>query len=262
MALPTQNRESALLKRAADIVWAVFLIWSTVGLLILPLNINAYNIEDFTRQRDLVALGKVLLPYADAVWMTLAGVCTYLLLTRLEGLDHCRRIALVVLLGSGVVEFIGASTGQPFGPYLYTGNLGNRILGVLPYTIPLAWLVILAASRHILLLAGLPWNRWLHAALIGLMAVLTDVNLEQVAWKVRQYWIWYPGRTEIPYPEWPPLQNFISWFALAFLLAAAFPPPRGGFTPRFASWQLAAMLVVINLLFLVTHLFGWLGWRI
>lgn len=243
-------------------LWALFLVWTLVGLLIVPFNINDYNIADFTSQPHLISLGKWLLPLADAIWVTLAGITTYFLMVRMEGLDRGRTMAGVILIVAAALELLNAATGLPFGKLLYTDNMGARVFGLMPFTIPFAWLAILGGFRQLLVQLNLPWNRWGHAALIAALAVITDLNLEQIAWKVRQYWIWYPGRIELPYPEWPPLQNFISWFILAFALAATFPRPRGGFPPQLPAWQLGTIPLIINLLFLVTHVFGWLGWRV
>lgn len=58
-------------------------------------------------------------------------------------------------------ELIGATTGWPFGNYAYTDFLGYKILGHVPYTIPLSWFYVgltcylLAAT----IVAGLGWRR-------------------------------------------------------------------------------------------------------
>ena len=263
MAALPQKKTPDCFAKGVFVLWIVFLVWTAVGAFIIPLGINAHNLEEHIANPDLRALGKAILPFADAVWMTLAGVCTYFLIFQAEGLDRARRISGLVVLGAGAIEFMGAVTGFPFGPYIYTSVLGLKLLGVLPYTIPLAWLVILAGGRHLLLwgIPGWTWNRWSHAAFIALIALLTDINMEQVAWKVREYWSWYPQGMETDFPQWPPLQNFVAWYLVAFALAACFPAPRGGFLHRTATWRLALMPVLINALFLLTHLTGALGWR-
>ena len=56
-------------------------------------------------------------------------------------------------------------------------------------------------------------------------------------------------------PAWPPLQNFVSWFIVAFLLHRLIPtmkthPASGEKFPR-----AALVLVLMNALFLLLHAF-------
>jgi uncharacterized membrane protein len=227
--------------------WMMFLVWTALGCAILPFGLS------------LGGLGRIY----DLAWIALAGVSAYGLLVLAEGLDRARWIAVLALLGSIVAFTVGAMTGLPFGEFKFTLALkAGKYQMALPW-LGFLWLALLAGARHLVLLvtAAWSWNRWLHAGLIALVMLLTSVNFQPVAWKVRQYWIWYPTRTELPVPDWPPIQNFASWFALAFLLAAAFPAPRGGFAHPRAPWMLAALVVAINLVLLLTNLAGLLGWR-
>src|SRR5689334_14519765 len=57
-------------------------------------------------------------------------------------LSRGRRAALALIgtatLGGFAVEALGVATGFPFGTYVYSGQLGPKLLGV-PLIIPLAW---------------------------------------------------------------------------------------------------------------------------
>ena len=167
---------------------------------------------------------------------------------RVEGARNAGFGALLVIVGSAAVEWIGASTGWPFGPYVYTDHFGPRV-GVLPVAIPLAWFVIVQGAR----LALARWKPGLDrggtALGVGLAAVLTDLNLEPVAWKLRGYWIWYPGEPQPP--AWPPWQNYAAWFVVAAILAAAMPSIRSRGRP---GWRPVLVLGLMNALFLWLHL--------
>ena len=128
---------------------------------------------------------------------------------------------------------------------------------MLPFTIPLAWLIIILCGRYLVLRLQPAAARWQVALGVAAVASLTDLNLEFVAWKVRGYWIWYPGAPAPP--AWPPLQNYASWFAAAFLLAWLLPPNYELRSHRPAASRPIAILALINGLFLLTQTLRWLG---
>ena len=127
---------------------------------------------------------------------------------------------------------------------------------MLPAAIPLAWLVIVLCGRYFVLTLGPQVSRWGLALEVGSVALLTDMNLEFVAWKVRGYWIWYPGQGDAA-PLWPPWQNYASWFVLTLLLTAVLPPSYGLRTRRPANTRPILILGLMNLLFACAHLLYW-----
>ncbi len=229
--------------------WRLFIIWTAVGAIVLPLGINPLTLSRWISDPDYLDAGTALLAWADLAWMVFATVVVYLHVSAAEGLGRARVLALIIVLGAGAVEWYGATTGKPFGPYRYTDAFGPRIGGVLPIAIPLAWLVILLSARSTILARWPQLPRVPLALGVGLIALLTDLNLEFVAWKVRGYWIWYPGDPHPP--AWPPLQNYVSWFVLATLLAGLLPAPidRAGRPVH----RVVMVLVAMNALFLVAH---------
>ncbi|MBS0661020.1 MAG: carotenoid biosynthesis protein [Verrucomicrobia bacterium] len=233
-------------------IWRVFLIWTSVGALVLPFGLQPEQLARWPATADWVGTARTLLAYADLVWMVLAALVVYLQAAADEGLARARVAGGIVAFGSAVVEWVGATTGFPFGPYVYTDAFGPRMLGVLPIAIPLAWMVIVLAARQVL------WARWpglsrAQLALgVGAIALATDFNLEHVAWKVRGYWLWYPG-VDSP-PSWPPWQNYLSWFLLAALFAALIPRPAGTFA---SARRPLGVLLAMNALFLLAHLVRW-----
>lgn len=251
---------AAWLAPLPDLAWIFFLVWTAVGAVVMPLEIGQSQVESWIAQPGLRAAVLAILRGSDAFWIVLAAVNVYFAAAAHDGLDVTRRSALIILGGSAVCEWIGARTGFPFGPYRYTDHFGWRLGGVLPFTIPLAWLIILLSGRRLVLALRPDVTRPGLALGVGCVALLTDLNLEPVAWKIRAYWIWYPGPHAAP-SDWPPLQNYVSWFALAGLLTYALPPNYALRRPSRVANRPILVLALMNALFLLVHAARWLRLR-
>jgi uncharacterized membrane protein len=129
--------------------------------------------------------------------------------------------AIVASIGS-TIHMIGALTGIPFGPVVYTSETGLKLFGVLPWFMPLLWVVVIFNARGVARLILRPWRKlrvygyWL----IGLTAVLTLIfvlGLEPFATRARGYWIWQS--TKLPV-DWfgTPLSDFLGWVVAALLI--------------------------------------------
>lgn len=220
----------------------------------LPFGLQPEMLARWSLTAGWVEHARTLLAYADLTWMVLAALVVYLQEAATQGLARARLAGGIILLGSAVAEYIGTTTGFPFGPYDYTNAFGPRMLGVLPIAIPLAWLVILLAGRQVLLAYWPEMSRFKLALGVGAIALLTDFNLEFVAWKIRGYWIWYPGQPHPP--AWPPWQNYLSWFVLSALLTLCLP--RIGALTDLPARRPLGILLAMNALFLLAHLVRWL----
>lgn len=242
-----------------DLAWVFFLLWTAMGAVVMPLGIGRSQIESWISQPDVRAAALAILRGSDAFWIVLAAINVYLATAAHEGIGVTRRWAAIILGGSALCEWVGALTGFPFGPYRYTDNFGWRLGGVLPFTIPLAWLIILLSGRRLVLAIRPEVTRVGLASGTALVALVSDFILEPVAWKIRAYWIWYPGREAAP-SGWPPPQNYASWFAVAFLLTYALPP---NYALRRAPSRIAnrpiAVLALMNGLFLLVYGARWAG---
>jgi len=177
-----------------------YAIWFVVGvfLVALPYESPFGNFEDF-------------------LFMFLAAAVIFLDAARRIGWGNTTVAFLWVALASGGIELLGALTGVPFGHYVYTGNFGPQLLGILPCAIPLAWWVVvfplylfIARFSRERKLGGFP-----IALMVGLAAVAVDFALEPVATLVRGYWVWENGGSYYGVP-W---QNFLGWFGTAFVIA-------------------------------------------
>jgi bisanhydrobacterioruberin hydratase len=240
----------------ATIVWWLFLLWTVVGAAVMVSGINSGNVGGWISSPSVQEALADLLGYADLVWMISAAMVVYLRVAATEGLRRARLSAVIILAGSTLVEWIGAQSGVPFGPYRYTDAFGPRMIGVLPIAIPLAWLVILLGARLLVLEIRPGISKTALSFWVAVIALFTDLNLEFIAWKVRGYWIWFPDQSAAP--GWPPIQNFLSWFALAFILHALTPIQSDRPVADRRVSRAALVVPLMNVLFLLVHASRWL----
>jgi putative membrane protein len=108
------------------------------------------------------------------------------------------------------VEYIGVTTGVPFGTYAYTGVLGGLVAGV-PVAMALAWYVTVVSTWRIAqrLADGPAGRNAVRVALLsGALTVILDVALEPMAAMITRYWVWEGDRV--------PTANYVAWFAFSF----------------------------------------------
>jgi uncharacterized membrane protein len=104
-------------------------------------------------------------------------------------------------------EFVGVSTGFPFGQYYYTSNLGLPI-GPVPIFIPLLWCAIgyfcMQASDYYIMASAL--------------MVSLDLSFDPVFSTSLHLWVWQsPGQY-----FGVPLSNFFGWFIASLTFFAVF----------------------------------------
>ena len=127
-------------------------------------------------------------------------------------------LSLSVLALGVALEYVGVSTGVPFGEYSYTGVLVPELPGGVPLAIGFAWLLIvvggLFSARWLLSYVKVIQPGFWPSVLLGaVLAVGLDLLLEPVAYHVKDYWKW-----QGPVPEGyygVPWSNFATWFVAA-----------------------------------------------
>jgi uncharacterized membrane protein len=160
--------------------------------------------------------------------------------------------ACSISLGS---ELVGTGTGWPFGAYEYTEGLGPKILGRVPFSIPLSWFYVgltcyLLARLVTGTLSAAP-RAWWSVALGAWFLVVWDLVLHPAMAHESpplQFWVWHQTG---PYFGMP-IQNFVGWTATALLFMGlsrllwdADPDPA-----RIAAWFPLAVYAV-NLAFAI-----------
>lgn len=126
----------------------------------------------------------------------------------------------LTLIISLVLEGLGVASGWIYGPYHYTDRLGPLLFGLVPFTIPFTWYMMLYPSYRIAdRCVPSRWKRrWLVvAALGGLAMVAWDLAMDPLM-AARSHWVWDSAG---PYFG-VPLQNFAGWWVTAFIILALY----------------------------------------
>lgn len=112
------------------------------------------------------------------------------------------------------MELLGTSTGFPFGPYAYTDLLGFKVLGHVPYSIPLSWFYMGFTSYLLasFLVARTGWKRKTFWSLLLGVYFLTvwDLSLDPAMASPHMlipFWHWYEAG---PYFGMP-IRNLVGW---------------------------------------------------
>jgi putative membrane protein len=125
---------------------------------------------------------------------------------------------------SAAAELTGTKTGWPFGGYEYTGFLGYKLLGRVPFAIPLSWFYMGFAS---LLLADAiaaargwrnrtAWSIILGAYLLTAWDLVLDPSMAAPQLQYIHFWVWHEHG---PYFGMP-LRNLGGWFGTGLLFIA------------------------------------------
>lgn len=123
--------------------------------------------------------------------------------------------ALVIAALGFLVEYVGATSGLPFGRYSYTDLVQPQILGVVPIAICAAWMMTAVAAYEIA--RQLVFRRWgFNAALLlaATLVLVQDLQIETVAALVNHYWTW----TDSGFYYGVPTANFVAWWLVGLAM--------------------------------------------
>jgi uncharacterized membrane protein len=221
------------------IALVAFLIWSAAGLFFTIERITPSTIAHSPVPASLVPFVDFCLSVGDPVLILLAFINTHLHAARQWTAGVARRWGLIVLLFAFGIETLGVSTGFPFGDYRYTSRFGP-ILWQVPFTIPLAWHVIVTNALFIVRAISPSCSTLFESLFTSLICTLYDVVLEPFATTIKRYWIWTQGTV-------PPL-NYVAWFVLSGFLVWLFAPTLSNrFRRDLRPWLILGITIAIFL---------------
>jgi len=222
--------------RVEKAAFGAFLFWSAAGLIFTLLRISPESVARWPVPGWLAGFVDLCLKTGDPILILLAFANTHLHAARQWTPAAARRWALIVCAVAFAVETLGAGTGFPFGSYHYTDRFGP-LLGIVPFTIPLAWHVVVTNALFVVRAMERYLSRLVEAAAVGVICAGYDFILEPFATRAKHYWIWSAGE--------PPLQNYVAWFVVSALLVGFFAPTHA---TRFSKDRRALFILGITLL--------------
>ncbi|MCS6990965.1 MAG: carotenoid biosynthesis protein [Chitinophagales bacterium] len=157
-------------------------------------------------------LGLIFRPevFAPLVALSLVGTATLLFSFHHPWTRTYWLYALGVLVITWIIEWVGVRTGVIFGVYRYGEHLGIKLAGV-PLLIGVNWLMLIYCCGMVVeaLKIQPPWRTLSGAALMVAMDLLLEPVATELGW-----WYWQTGH--------PPLQNYVAWFYISYLLLLPF----------------------------------------
>lgn len=134
------------------------------------------------------------------------------------GLRRGLLAAGMVLFLSFLIESVGVTTGFPFGQYYYTNVLVPKLF-IVPVGIMFAWLMMTLSSFFMArFIVSRLFSRWSSPRLViclsATLAMISDTQMEPVAFHVKNYWVW---ETTGEYYG-VPISNFVAWLVISLIL--------------------------------------------
>lgn len=176
-------------------IYRLFLIWYVIGIILLGFDLLPSWLE-----------------WANAVFLILAGTLGFIYFLRRFGKGAGITIGSIIFFATFIVEGAGANSGFLFGSYNYTALFAPNLFGV-PIAIGFAWLMVIATS-HVLARWIFPNGTIAYAVTGGLGAVIMDLIIDPVAYRLKSYWIW----EDTGWYYGIPWTNFFGWFLVSFVL--------------------------------------------
>lgn len=164
----------------------------------------------------------------DLIFVLIATASTLAVLWRQLPLQNVLLATFIIaVIGSGF-SALGARTGLPFGPFVFSSGNGPLIFNTLLWAMPLVWVIVVLNSRGAARLILRPWrkNKNYGFQLIGVTALLVlffDVALEPYAFHVKHYWLWLPSASRVTWLGVSPM-SFFAWALISILILLFIAP--------------------------------------
>jgi putative membrane protein len=191
-------------------------------------------------------------------WATLACTLTCFIFAILHAstrLGWKQALTLIVLCFgiSLLFESVGVATGWVYGPYHYSDKLGVKFLGLVPYLIPLAWIMMMYPSflmaRWLTPRLNCRWLKVLSLAGVGgLIMTAWDLTMDPLM-VYGGHWVWEVQGAYFGVP----VQNFWGWWLTTFVTFAVFlllwpsqldsPRANQNMSARWDRWAFLSFLV-------------------
>lgn len=166
------------------------------------------------------AVGDAIFPADVAAGVLAQALASLSAVRSLWGWRRLLMVSAVLTVGAWLVEYVGHTTGFPFGAYDYTHILQPQLGGV-PLLIPLAWLMMLPpawAVAHTLTHSLTGWRGRIAFIVVSAFAFTAwdfFLDPQMVMWRL---WVWVePGAVSYFGIPW---SNYAGWLLTSSVLTA------------------------------------------
>lgn len=233
-------------------LWIFFILVSLLVAVVWGWGIGESSLEKAVSNPDLRTTLVWLLAHLDLAWITLAAANVYFHLVDTVRLATARQWALLILGSVIALAWVSATTGVPLGSIRYGTPLGLK-LGPVPIGLPLFWFSVIIGAREALLRFRPHLGQgWLSIG-VGILAFLTDLNLEPLAAQWRGFWFWRAATPTLPPVFTPPFTGSLAWALLAALITLGLREKNVVASAQKRPWQPIATLAIFHAVFLLTH---------
>lgn len=247
--------------RVLFVLHAGMILFSTVAMLTVLAGSSPVDVTT----EPAATIMRVAFRFAGPVYVVMGALAALAYLGATVGWRVAVTLAATASMLALGAELAGTASGLPFGDYAYSGLLGYRILGLVPFPIPLSWCYMLVGSLVIVArLSRGPVSRrtpWTWALGAGAMMVAWDLSMDPAMVKTG-HWLWGTGAMfrNAGLPSWlesfftgdafygMPLSNWFGWALTATVIARvmlAIVPPAV-VRDRVASSSLPIALYIAN----------------
>ena len=151
-------------------------------------------------------------------------------------------VLTILILTTWTIEAIGINTGEIFGAYGYGKVLGFKIFST-PPMIGINWAILVLGTGYWLKSIKIK-NTLLFSFLGAIIMTILDILIEPVAIKL-DFWHW---KTQTP-----PLQNYLAWFIISFIIFILFPKKYFNTKNDIAVWCLGLQFMFFFILNLASY---------
>jgi len=134
-------------------------------------------------------------------------------------------------------ELAGTTTGLPFGTYYYTDFLGPKVLGHVPFLVPLSWYAVSVLA--LVLSSAVTGSTSGRVLLTASFMVMWDLALDPAMVAGWPVWVWDDPAGF--FYGMPPI-NLVGWWLTSAVIAAGYSV-MGGVPKRFEPWAAQLWLV-------------------
>ena len=148
--------------------------------------------------------GALSYPYGSAIAICIISLPLAVALYKNFGVKKTVLSFLVLSLFALAIEYTGLVTGWPYGHFEYTGELGARIFGILPWTVGFSWAPLMLGT--VAMVYPFTKSKTLRILLPVVILVVFDLLLDPVAvsvgmWRFAEQGAYYGV----------PFRNFVGW---------------------------------------------------